>query len=612
MTHTSPTAATFITTGTVTGASVSATVGGMGLAGGFGAVGIGTVPTMGAGAVAGAAVYGAFKGIGEGDTTAFASAGIGAVGGVIASNFIGGMGVVAPKVGLALGIGTVSMTAVGAVVGLAGYGIAKLLDESGVKETPTQVFERMEAKVSYMEDYSSAVLELEAFLSGEDINQKFAALEIESELQKLKQQVKQTYPRKKFPSSPTVGEKKRNKSRVGSKYHRKDKKPVNLTHQQPEPWRCVKTIKQHSAAVNAIAISSNGKIFVTGSNDATVNLWDLHTGKWLHTFAGQAEAVLSVAISPNGKTLASGCVDCKISSWNLETKTFHQTFFDGNSPYSHNGFVNSITFSADGKFLASGSADKTVRIWRCYTGQLKRTLNGHSGAVLSVVFSPDGKTVVSGSVDKTIRIWDLHSFGEPQTITGHLDAVTTVAIREASSLRLIAPNGNILVSASQDSTIKLWNLHTGELISTFTEHSAPITSIAITPNGQILASSSIDGTIKLWNFHNGKLLQTLSGCSSVVFSPDSKTLLTGSRGGRVKIWQQMWGIDESQNEFTTSGEWWEVLGVHPDTCPRDVKNAYRRLARKYHPDVNHCATAPAAMQAINHSYQEFWQKIKRQ
>lgn len=185
MTENFKTGAAFIAGGSITGAGVSATVGGMGLAGGFGAVGIGAVPVVGIGAVGGAAAYGAFTAIAQADAAAFGAMGIGAVGGVSFSNVVGGMGLVAPKIGLAFGIGTVPMVGVGALVGLAAYGIAKLLDESQIRETPAQVFERMEEKVLQMDYSAAAVMELEAFLSGDDSTQNLR-------LWKLKMSYKQS------------------------------------------------------------------------------------------------------------------------------------------------------------------------------------------------------------------------------------------------------------------------------------------------------------------------------------------------------------------------------------------------------------------------------------
>ncbi|WP_243713955.1 WD40 repeat domain-containing protein [Nostoc sp. 106C] len=391
MTENFQTGAAFIAGGSITGASVSATVGGMGLAGGFGAVGLGTVPVVGIGAVGGAAAYGAFKAIAQGDAAAFGAMGIGAVGGAGFSSVVGGMGLVAPKIGLAFGIGTVPMVGVGAVVGLAAYGIAKLLDESEVRESPAQVFERMEDKVLQMDYYAAAVMELEAFLSGEDLNQKFAALEVEDELQLLKAELRQ-----KTESNC----KQVNKSETSTA----ETKIIAVTTQPTENWKCVHTLKGHLAAVNVIAISPDGNICATGSDDRQVHLWNLTTGKWLYTFSGQAEAVLSVAISPDGQKIISASVDRKISSWQIDARKFLRTYFYLNSPYSHNGFVHSIAFSPNGKYVVSGSADKTIRVWGSYTGTIKCTLNGHSDAVLSVTVSCDGKTIASGSADKTIRL----------------------------------------------------------------------------------------------------------------------------------------------------------------------------------------------------------------
>ena len=178
----------FISAGAITGASVSSTIGGMGLVGSFGGIGIGATPVICAGAVTGAAAYGALQAI-QGDTVAIGAIAIGSIGGATASSFIGSMGLVAPKIGLAVGVGTLPMAAVGGVVGLAAFGVAKMLSETATSETPIEAFERMEEKILEMDFYSAAKQELQTFLSGEDLNPQFAALEIENELQMLKKQL---------------------------------------------------------------------------------------------------------------------------------------------------------------------------------------------------------------------------------------------------------------------------------------------------------------------------------------------------------------------------------------------------------------------------------------
>lgn len=360
-------------------------------------------------------------------------------------------------------------------------------------------------------------------------------------------------------------------------------------------------LKGHQATVTAIAISSDGQTLASGSEDKTVSLWNLKTGKHNFTVFGQAREVFAVAISPQGKMLVAGGFDNKISSWQVDSKALLGPFFYPNYTYSHLGFISCLTFSPDQKILASASGDKTIRLWGRYTGELKRTLNGHSDTVWSVAISPDGQMLVSGSADKTIRVWSLSSYKQPQIITGHSNWVTSVAI---------SPDGKIMASGSADGTVKLWNINTGELRKTLDKQLKGIVSVSISPNGQLLASAD-PNAVHLWNLHTGQLLGTLAGCSPVVFSPNGQILVSGGKAGTIKIWRNQFGVKTTPFESGLSGEWWEILGVEIDANINRVKFAYRQLARQYHPDINSSATAIAKMQAINQAYEAFLQKFSQ-
>ena len=610
----------FIAGGTAAGAGVSATIGGMGLAGGFGAVGIGMAPVTVAGAVAGAAAYGAFKAIEEGDASAFGAIGIGAIGGAGVSATVGGMGLAGGFGAVGIGMGT--MAAAGGVVGLGLYGLHKAL-----KQEPGQgmagaidAFGRMESKVLEMEAYTEALLELELAaldktLSGDATEQRFAALEIEEELEALKAKLRTKNPAQlnsasSIYSNPTINASVNSENFATNSVLQEgqfttpeiEAEILSIETQPPQTWKCLKVLKGHEASVNSIAISPDGQMLASGSLDRTVSLWNLKTGKQIFTFFGQAGEVHAVAISPDGQMLVAGGSDNKITSWQLKTKTLFRTFSYLTSPYSHSGFVSSLAFSRDRKILASASGDKTIRLWGGYRGEIKRTLNGHSDTVWSVAISPDGQTLVSGSADKTIRLWSISDSQQTRILTGHSAWVTSVAI---------SPDGKTLASGSTDGTINLWNLPSGELRCTLTGHSAGVFSVAISPNGQILASGNTK-EVKLWNLDTeedgilqGTPVQTLAGRSPVAFCPDGKTLVSGGEGGRIKIWHQMLGSDESTVGPLLSGEWWEVLGVGIDAHHKAVKLAYRQLARQYHPDVNRSVSAIAKMQAINKAYEAF-------
>ena len=97
------------------------------------------------------------------------------------------------------------------------------------------------------------------------------------------------------------------------------------------------------------------------------------------------------------------------------------------------------------------------------------------------------------------------------------------------------------------------------------------------------------------------MLETISGFSPLAFSPDGKILISGGKAGTLKIWRQV----HSSDDLPLTGEWWEILGIKPKTHPKDVKLAYLRLARLYHPDINTSVSAKTAMQAVNQAYQKF-------
>ncbi|MBE9125957.1 MULTISPECIES: PspA/IM30 family protein [unclassified Coleofasciculus] len=129
----------FIATGAATGAGVSATVGGMGLVGGFGGISVGMAPVVAAGAMAGAATYGGKKAIENKDASALGAAAVGAMGGAWVSSTVGGMGLA--FAGTAVGVGMAPVAAAGAVVGLGAYGLNRLLDQAKTTDNPEKVLE---------------------------------------------------------------------------------------------------------------------------------------------------------------------------------------------------------------------------------------------------------------------------------------------------------------------------------------------------------------------------------------------------------------------------------------------------------------------------------------
>ncbi|KAG8865454.1 hypothetical protein FRB97_004718, partial [Tulasnella sp. 331] len=139
------------------------------------------------------------------------------------------------------------------------------------------------------------------------------------------------------------------------------------------------------------------------------------------TFEGHSHFVTSVAFSPNGDHLASGSDDKTVQVWDIQRGGEVATF------KGHSDWVTSVAFSPNGDHLASGSHDKTVRVWDIQNGGGVATFKGHSHWVTSVAFSPKGDCLASGSDDKTVRVWDIQNGGEVATFKGHSRWIASVA-----------------------------------------------------------------------------------------------------------------------------------------------------------------------------------------
>ncbi len=309
--------------------------------------------------------------------------------------------------------------------------------------------------------------------------------------------------------------------------------PIELSSTQyTETFHLKHILTGHSKGVNSVAISPDGQTLVSGSDDKTIRVWNLHSGELLRTLRGhsgwviRADGVMSVAISSDEQTLGSGGGDDKtVRVWNLHSGELLRTF------KGHKDWVRSVAISPDGNTIISGSDDKTIKVWNLQTGALLHTLARHEGFVISVAISPDGNTIISGSRDKTVRVWSLHSGELLNTLTGH-EGFVRVAI---------SPDGQTLVSGGgSDKTVRVWDLHSGELLRTL-GYSNGIMSVAISPDGHTLASGSRDETV-VWNLRSGELLNTLAGhtniINSVVISPDGRTIVSGSEDNTIRVWSK--------------------------------------------------------------------------
>ncbi|MEM1167817.1 MAG: WD40 repeat domain-containing serine/threonine-protein kinase [Cyanobacteria bacterium P01_H01_bin.35] len=309
-------------------------------------------------------------------------------------------------------------------------------------------------------------------------------------------------------------------------------------------WKCVHTLSGHQKWVCSVAWSNDDKIVASGSEDETIKLWEVDSGREILTMRGHSGYVNSVAFSPDGKILASGSDDKTIRLWEVKTGKLLCILGDWSQGeyFGHSGGVMAIAFHPDGKTLASASKDKNVKVWRlgddiynANFGKVMMTFSGHSRPVRAIAFSPDGKTLASGSEDNTIKIWDLSLGNTVKNLCNYYQGVHYIYAVDFS------PDGQVLASGGRDRNIKIWQINQGEILQTLEGHSSDVRQVVFSPQGNIIASGSEDGTIKIWDGKTGQEIGNLEGhlkyVNSVTFSRNGKSLASGSSDNTIKIWR---------------------------------------------------------------------------
>jgi WD40 repeat protein/tRNA A-37 threonylcarbamoyl transferase component Bud32 len=167
-----------------------------------------------------------------------------------------------------------------------------------------------------------------------------------------------------------------------------------------------------------------------------------------------------------------------------------------------------------------------------------KTFHGHTAVIRSVAFSPDGQRIVTGSEDTTAKVWEAASGKELLSLTGHVAEIWSVAF---------SPDGLRIATGSGDQTAKVWDAASGKDLLTLRGHVAGILSVAFSSDGQRIATGSRDTTAKVWEAASGKELLTLKGhvgeVKSVGFSPDGRRIVTGSVDQTAKVWEAARGSE---------------------------------------------------------------------
>jgi WD40 repeat protein len=329
-------------------------------------------------------------------------------------------------------------------------------------------------------------------------------------------------------------------------------RPVEQTRAEPKDVPILQLdTGGHMAKFGGIAFTPDGRQLVSASEDKTIRVWDLESGKTVRTIRGEsapgdAGKVYAMALSPDGKWLAAGGwthPECPGRCGEIRLYEFASgrlvALLKG-----HVDVVLALAFSADGSRLISGQGGQNAFaiLWdtgiragaRVTEPKLLHRLEGHRGDICAVGFSPDGSRAVTGSYDHDLRLWRVADGKEIARMTGHGDMVQSLAV---------APDGTI-ASGDWSGEIRLWDARDGRFLRALARQGTVVGSLSFSPDGKLLLSGT-GGTanhhVFMWDVVKGKEIVTYTGHDNIVaataFSPDGRWAATGGGNNQeIHLW----------------------------------------------------------------------------
>lgn len=296
----------------------------------------------------------------------------------------------------------------------------------------------------------------------------------------------------------------------------------------------------HTGPVQCVAFSPAEPILVSAGMDRQIRTWDVTAARAMGSLSGGRDAIYSLAISPDGKQLATGGLEEEVRVRDLASGT-ERLVLPGHFPG-----VTGLAFSPDGGILAAGIGDRVsgsengeVKLWNAKTGawqeDVLRTIlheqGWPQGAAWSLAYAPEGHLLAIGTGVQHVLMWDVRE----ERLRAILRQGTGSGVRSLA----FSPDGWSLAAAS-GYVVKTWDLATCAERLEIQGHRGWIWSVVFSPDGRTLATGSSDQTTRLWDASTGRELASYNWQAgkvhSVAFASDGMTAAAGCESGAVVMW----------------------------------------------------------------------------
>ncbi|AQZ10667.1 PRP46 (YPL151C) [Zygosaccharomyces parabailii] len=312
-----------------------------------------------------------------------------------------------------------------------------------------------------------------------------------------------------------------------------------LLSQKPQwhpPWKLIRVINGHSGWVRCVQVDPvDNDWFATGSNDTTIKIWDLASGKLKLTLAGHVMTVRDVAISSRHPYLFSASEDKLVKCWDLEKNRSIRDY------HGHLSGVHTVDVHPSLDLIATAGRDSVVKLWDIRSRVPVMTLVGHKSPINKIYCLPVDPQVVSASTDATIRLWDIVAGKTIKTLTHHKRSVRDLALH---------PTEFSMASACTDD-IRSWKLPEGALLTNFASEDTGIINTLSINQDDVLFAGGDDGTLSFYDYKSGHKYQSMASQEvpgsleserailSSTFDQTGLRIITGETDKSIKMWKQI-------------------------------------------------------------------------
>jgi WD40 repeat protein len=297
----------------------------------------------------------------------------------------------------------------------------------------------------------------------------------------------------------------------------------------------------HDGAVTSCSITADGKRLVTGCSDKIVRIWDLTAGKEIARLEGHSGEIRDVVFSPDGKRVASiASKDGNVRMWNAVTgELVWQQLVRIGRAAGPGPPLNDLAISADGTKVAYAASDKLLRKADAATGKELSVSATHNDAVLAVAISPNSQLIATGGKDRVLSIWNLATFAPHYIRQEGPDEVSVLTF---------SPDSKLLAMAGSDRVIRLFDVSAlkpffdvGGLkeVCQLKGHQDCVRSLVFLPDSKTLLSGSQDQTIRVWDVAWGKQVRMVrrhrAGVTALAVSRDGRVIASASEDGSAIV-----------------------------------------------------------------------------